>query len=93
MSGDIVLIDGNFISDDEVMAKSNYFFTNNNIYISNEYIEVLNNYGIDINNYNNVEELIFDIEAYLNNSSSGLEDLEIISQFLSEYNYYNNTNK
>jgi len=89
-----MLIDGNFISDDEVIGKNNSFFnTQNNIYISNEYINILRNYGIDVNSYKNVEELLFDIEEYLNNSSLNLDDLELVSQFLSEYNYYNNTNK
>ena len=44
-------------------------------------------------NYSDVKSLIFDIELYLNDSLYPLDDLESVSQFLSEYNYYNNTNK
>ena len=38
-------------------------------------------------------ELMYDIEDCLNDSYEELEDLEWVSQTLSEYNYYNNTNK
>lgn len=65
----------------------------NNIYISDEQINILKNYDINIEKYMNFNELIYDIEQCLNDSYEELEDLEWVSQTLSEYNYYNNTNK
>lgn len=89
-----MIIDKKFIPDEEVLANPDSFIEKkNNIYISKENIKVLNKYGIDINNYKNINELLFDIEEYLNNSNYELSDLEYVSEMLSEYNYYNNTNK
>ena len=55
----------------------------NGIYLSDEQINILEKYNINYLNYNNINELIFYIEDYLNNSYMELEDLD----------YYNNTNK
>ena len=86
--------DENYLLDSDIVSGEDKFLNKvNNIYISKEQINILNNYGIDINNYKSVNELIFDIESYLNNSVDELPDLEYVSQFLSEYNYYNNINK
>ena len=65
----------------------------NGIYLSDEQINILENYNINYLNYNNINELIFYIEDYLNNSYMELEDLESVSEALSNFNYYNNTNK
>ena len=54
---------------------------------------ILDRYDIDVNKYLNISELIYDIEECLNNSIDELDDLEWVSQTISEYNYYNNTNK
>lgn len=62
-----------------------------NIYISLEQINILKKYDIDINKYSNINELIYDIETILNEYD--YDDLEWVSSSLSEYNYYNNTNK
>lgn len=62
-----------------------------NIYISLEQINILKKYDIDINKYSNINELIYDIENILNEYD--YDDLEWVSSSLSEYNYYNNTNK
>lgn len=87
-------IDGNFISEDEIVASNNSFHKkHNNIYVTQEQITILKNYDIDIEKYSSINQLIYDIEEYLNNSNEYLEDLEWVSQSLSEYNYYNNTNK
>ena len=53
----------------------------------------MDKYGFDINKYGSVNELLFDLEEYLNDSYTELEDLEWVSQTVAEYNYYNNTNK
>lgn len=87
-------IDGNFISEDEVIANNNSFHKKfNDIYVTQEQINILKNYDINIEKYSSINQLIYDIEEYLNNSNEYLEDLEWVSQSLSEYNYYNNTNK
>lgn len=66
----------------------------NNIYLSDSDVEILKKYNFDINNYSNIEGLIFDIEEYLDsNYDLELDDLEKISINLSEFNYYQNTNK
>ena len=65
----------------------------NGIYLSDEQINILEKYNINYLNYTNINELIFYIEDYLNNSYMELEDLESVSEALSNFNYYNNTNK
>lgn len=80
-------------SDDLVASKSKFLKKYNNIYITEEQVNILQNYGIDVNRYSNLNELIHDIEVYLNDSIRFLDDLEWVSQTLSEYNYYNNVNK
>lgn len=66
----------------------------NNIYLSDSDVEILKKYNFDINNYSTIESLIFDIEEYLDtNYDLELDDLERLSINLSEFNYYQNTNK
>ena len=87
-------MDINNLNLDEIIPNENTFLKKyNNIYISKKQKEVLDKYGLNIEKYNNVNELIFDIEEYLNESYIELDDLEWVSQTISEYNYYNNTNK
>lgn len=82
------------INEEEVIGKeSNFIKKYNNIYLSDEQVSILRNYNINVENYINLNELIYDIETYLNNSYIEMEDLEWVSQSLSEYNYYNNINK
>ena len=79
--------------EDIIKTEKSFVKKHNNIYISDEQINILKNYNINIDNYINLNELMYDIEECLNNSYGDLEDLEWVSQTLSEYNYYNNTNK
>ena len=89
-----MFIDNKFIEDDILVSNEKKFLKkHNNIYISDEQKNILERYNIDVNEYLNVKELIYDIEEYLNNSLEELDDLEWVSQTISEYNYYNNTNK
>ena len=76
-----------------VKSEQSFMKKHNNIYISDEQIDILKKYNINIVNYVNLNELIYDIEECLNGSYEVLDDLEWVSQTLSEYNYYNNTNK
>ena len=88
-----MLIDGKHI-DEEILISNekNFLKKYNNIYISDEQKNILERYNIDVNNYVNIKELIYDIEECLNNSLEELDDVEWVSQTISEYNYYNNTN-
>ena len=62
------------------------------ILLSKEDALVLKRYDIDYSKYSSLSSLIFEIEEILNNETD-IEDLEEVSQRLSELNYYNNTNK
>ena len=66
----------------------------NNLYLSNKQIQILEMYDIDYKNVINMSDLIFKIEDYINeNYDDDMSDLEALSQELSEFNYYHNTNK
>jgi hypothetical protein len=62
---------------------------NDNLYLTNKEIEVLERY--DINYNTTIEELMFNLEEILNEND--YEDLEEVSNSISEFNYYHNTNK
>ena len=79
---------------DDFTAKDiDFLKKHGNIYISDRQNEILKKYDIVPDNYKSINELIYDIENVLNDSYEPLEDLEWVSDSLSEYNYYNNTNK
>jgi len=64
---------------------------NDKLYLTNKQIEVLEKY--DINYNTNIESLMFELEEILNDSDGDLTDLEDVSNAISEFNYYHNTNK
>lgn len=78
--------------DDFYAKEEDFLRKHNNVYISDKQYEILLKYNINVDNYKNINALLYDIEEILN-SGSDFEDLEWVSQTLSEYNYYNNTNK
>lgn len=78
------IIDMNF---DKKMHKKR----DNGLLLSDEQIEILNRYNIDYLKYNNISSLIYEIEEILNEEYN--EELDKVSGELSEFNYYNNTNK
>lgn len=78
--------------DDFYAKEEDFLRRHNNVYISDKQYEILLKYNINVDNYKNINTLLYDIEEILN-SGSDFEDLEWVSQTLSEYNYYNNTNK
>ena len=89
-----MVIDEKYLDENCLVATDKSFLKKfNNIYISEEQKNILDRYNIDVNNYINIEQLMYDIEDFLNNSIEELDDLEWVSQTISEYNYYNNTNK
>ena len=73
------------------MENNNFYKKIGNIYLTPKKIEVLNKYNIDYTKFKDLNELIYNIEYYLNNDN--LSDLELVSEELSEFRYYNYTNK
>lgn len=66
----------------------------NGIYLTEDQQTILKQYGFDYEKYPNIKNLIFDLEEYLNeNYDQDIEELESVANSLSEFNYYNNTNK
>lgn len=66
----------------------------NGLLLSDEHIEILERYGFDYKKYSSINELIYDLEEYLNEEGdSDSSDLDWVSQDLAERNYYANTNK
>lgn len=63
----------------------------NGLLLTDKQIEILKKYEINYLKYNNISNLIYEIEEILNEEY--YDDLEQLSLELSEYNYYNNTNK
>jgi hypothetical protein len=64
----------------------------NNIYLNKYQEQVLSQYGINYKNCSGVKELLFLIEEIIDDIPDA-EDLENISKEISEFDYYNNTNK
>ena len=73
------------------MKENNFYKQCGNLYLTDKQIEILNKYNINYKQFNNLNELIYHLEYYLN--SDNLHDLEIVSEELSELEYYNYTNK
>ena len=63
----------------------------NGLLLSDEHIEILERYGFDYKKYSSINELIYDLEEYLNETE--VDELENILYSLAEFNYYNNTTK
>ena len=91
-----MIIKNKDVSIDEAIKFSNYqeLLLNrreNGMLLSDYQIAVLNRNGIDYKKYGNVRELIFEIENCLDDYFD--DELDIVSSQLSEYIYYNDTNK
>ena len=63
----------------------------NGFLLSDYQISVLSRNGIDYKKYNNVRELLFEIENYLDEDFD--EELDLVSSQLSEFIYYTDTKK
>ena len=63
----------------------------NGLLLTDKQVNVLEKYEINYKNIRNMNELIYEIEDILNQDY--YEDLDLVSKEISEYNYYNNTNK
>lgn len=91
-----VIINKKEVSIDEAISFSNYqeLLLNrreNGMLLSDYQISVLNRNGIDYRKYNNIRELMFEIENCLDDYFD--DELDLVSSQLSEYIYYNDTNK
>ncbi len=64
----------------------------NGLILRDSQIEILKKYNIDYEQCSSLSNLIYEIEEILTYETE-LEDLETLSEELSEQNYYNNTNK
>ena len=76
-----------YATDDDFLVKRP-----NGLLLSNNDVSILEKYDIDYNSCKSLGELIFLIEDYLEDSDE-LVDLEELSIKLSEFNYYQNTDK
>ena len=65
----------------------------NNLMLTNKEIEILNRYKINYLKCNSLKEVLFEVEEILNDMDIVDEELDYISQSISERDYYQNTNK
>lgn len=65
----------------------------NNLMLTNKEIEILSRYKIDYLKCNSLKEILFEVEEILNDMDIVDEELDYISQSISERDYYQNTNK
>lgn len=64
---------------------------NNNLLLSDYQVSVLSRNGINYNSYSSVRELLFEIEACLDDYYD--DELDIVSSQIQEFIYYNETKK
>lgn len=64
----------------------------NGIYLTERQVEILKQNGFNYEKYQNIKELIFDLDEYLNENPDNIE-LENILEDLTEFDYYHNMNK
>lgn len=77
---------------DEINFEENFIgYNQKGIVLTNKEIDVLKRNEIDYEKYNSVSELLYDIDEILNYTDD--EELEVVSENISERNYYLNTNK
>ena len=91
-----MVINKNDISLKEAMEFSNYkelllSRRENGLLLSDYQVSILNRNGIDYKKYNNIRELLFEIENYLDDDFD--EELDLVSSQLSEFIYYTDTKK
>lgn len=71
--------------------KSNSINDINGLLLTNKEIEILERYDIDYKSCSSLKDIIYIIEDIL--SEEEIEELDLISQSISERDYYLNTNK
>lgn len=76
----------------EINFEENFVgYNQKGIVLTNKEIDVLKRNEIDYEKYTSVSELLYDIDEILNYTDD--EELEVVSENISERNYYLNTNK
>ena len=75
----------------EIDFKNNSLNDINGLLLTNKEIEILDKYNIDYNSCVSLKEVIYRIEDILDEEE--FDDLELISESISERDYYQNTNK
>lgn len=91
-----MLVNKKEISVDDAIKYSNYDEIllkrrENNMNLSDYQISVLNRNGINYLKFGNIRELLFEIESCLDDYFD--DELDMVGSQLSEYIYYNDTNK
>ena len=76
---------------DDLDFKSNSINDMNGLLLTNKEIEALERYDIDYKSCSSLKDIIYMIEDIL--SEEEIEELDLISQSISERDYYLNTNK
>lgn len=71
--------------------ENNFHKQYGNLLLTEYQVNILEKYNINYKNFNNLQELIFYLEDYLNNTDD--EELEELSNNISEFYYYHYTNK
>ena len=72
---------------------SNSFKNVGNLMLTNREISVLDRYKIDYSKCGNLKQLLFEIESVISDMEIVDEELELVSDSISERDYYQNTNK
>lgn len=76
----------------EINFEENFIgYNQKGIVLTNKEIDVLKKNEIAYEKYTSVSELLYDIDEILNYTDD--EELEVVSENISERNYYLNTNK
>ncbi len=77
----------------EMDFSANEFKTVGKLMLTNHEIEVLKRYKIDCFRCNSLKEIIYEIEQIIDDMDIVDEELESVSESISERDYYQNTNK
>ena len=77
----------NFSNYEELLIKHR----KNGILLSDYQVSVLKNNGFDYMKYTNMQELLFEIEEYLNDEFN--DELDLVSNQIAELIYYRDTKK
>ena len=83
---------------DDLLNNIKFDFKKDNgkgILLNEHEIEVLQRYGFDYKKYGTLNELIFEIDNYINEEGcfNDVDELEEVLDTISEYHYYNEVNK
>ena len=89
-----MLINGKELNIDKLVGniEQDMHIYHNGIYLTENQIEILKQNGFNYEKYQNIKELIFDLDEYLNEEPDNIE-LENILDNLTEFDYYHNVNK